>query len=91
MFGKIKNPGIAKFINQKFDLLLDISLSSAIELQYLRSLSNAQFKAGWTEVHPNYFDLSIDVSSRKEPAYLAEQLVYYLSELNKQSLVKQKV
>ncbi|MGQ7870291.1 DUF6913 domain-containing protein [Sunxiuqinia sp. sy24] len=91
MFGKIKNPEIVKFINQKFDLLLDISLSSGIELQYLRSLSKARFKAGWTEEQPNYFDLSIDVSHRQEPAYLAEQLVFYLSELNKQSLVNQKV
>lgn len=91
LFGKIKKPEIARFIEQPFDLLLDISLSQGIEMQYLRCLSQARLKAGWSMAEPNYFDLSIDVKDRKEPSYLAEQLIYYLNELNKPSLVKQEV
>lgn len=87
VFGKVKNDEIAKFIEQKFDILLDISLSSGIELQYLRCLSKARFKVGWSAKRPDYFDLSIDISNRKEPSFLAEQMLYYLSEINKQSSI----
>jgi hypothetical protein len=87
VFGKIKNQEIARFIAHKFDVLIDISLSSEIEIQYLRCLSRARFKAGWSDAQPDYFDLSIDVSKRKEPSYLAEQVIYYLGELNKQAVV----
>jgi hypothetical protein len=83
MFGKVKNEEIARFIDQKFDILLDISLSSGIELQYLRCLSKAKFKVGWSAKTPDYFDLSIDISKRKEPGFLVEQMLYYLSEINK--------
>ncbi len=87
VFGKIKSQEIARFIARKFDVLIDISLSSGIEIQYLRCLSRARFKVGWSEARPNYFDLSIDVSKRKEPSYLAEQIIHYLGELNKQAVV----
>ncbi|KOH42773.1 DUF6913 domain-containing protein [Sunxiuqinia dokdonensis] len=87
ILGKIKNEEISKFIAHKFDVLIDISLSSGIEIQYLRCLSHARFKTGWSEAKPDYFDLSIDVSRRKEPSYLAEQIIHYLGELNKQAVV----
>jgi len=87
VFGKIKNEEISKFIAHKFDVLIDISLSSGIEIQYLRCLSHARFKTGWSEARPDYFDLSIDVSKRKEPSYLADQIIHYLSEINKQAVV----
>ncbi|WP_430973712.1 DUF6913 domain-containing protein [Sunxiuqinia rutila] len=91
LFGKIKKTEIGRFIDQPFDLLLDISLCPGIEMQYLRCLSRARFKAGWSHAEPNYFDLSIDIQDRKDPSYLAEQLIFYLNELNKPSLVKQEV
>lgn len=84
VFGKVKNETIASFINQKFDILMDISLSSGVEIQYIRALSQAKFKVGWSDAKLNFFDLSIDVHNRKEPSYLAEQLVHYLTEINKQ-------
>jgi hypothetical protein len=87
VFGRIKNQEIARFIAYKFDVLIDISLSSEIEIQYLRCLSRARFKSGWSDARPDYFDLSIDVSRRKEPSYLAQQVIHYLGELNKQPLV----
>lgn len=86
IFGKVKNEKIAKFIDHKFDILIDISLSSGIEMQYLRGLSKARFKVGWADAKPNFFDLSIDICKRKEPSYLSEQVVHYLSEINKQQI-----
>ncbi|WP_321286412.1 DUF6913 domain-containing protein [uncultured Sunxiuqinia sp.] len=83
IFGKVKNEEIVRFVDQKFDILLDISLSSRIELLYLRCLSKAKFKVGWSAKAPDYFDLSIDISKRKEASFLVKQMLYYLSEINK--------
>jgi hypothetical protein len=82
-FGNLQNKEIAGFIEKEFDLLIDISLSKGTDFQYVRALSNAKFKAGWSDSIPDYFDLIIDIRNRKEPSYLAEQLVHYLSEINK--------
>ncbi len=89
LFGKIKNPEIQQFIDNQSDILIDISLSSAIEMQYIRGLSKAAFKVGWSNAEPNFFDMTIDISSQKEPGYLVEQLLYYLAELNKQQVVNE--
>lgn len=82
-FGKLRTREITSFIKQEFDLLIDISLATAIEVQFVRALSKAKFKTGWSQSTPDYFDLSIDVHKRKEPSYLAEQLIHYLSEINR--------
>lgn len=82
-FGKLKNSEVETFIDQKLDLLIDISLATEVEIQYVRALSKAKFKAGWSEASPDYFDLSIDISNNKKAAYLAEQLIHYLNEINK--------
>ena len=83
-FGKLQNQKTADFIGNDFDLLIDISLAKGTECQFVRALSKAKFKAGWSETTiPDYFDLSIDIRKRKDPGYLAEQLIYYLNEINK--------
>ena len=81
--GKLRNSEIESFIEEKFDLLIDISLAQGIEVQYVLALSKATFKVGWSPLSLKHFDLVIDVSKRKEPGYLADQIVHYLGELNK--------
>jgi len=80
-FGKPKNPAIDEFINERFDLLLDISLADSWAVQIVRALSHASFKAGWSLATPNYFDFSVDVSQRRDAYFLAEQLIHYLNEI----------
>ncbi|HKJ43209.1 MAG TPA: hypothetical protein VKA27_14025 [Sunxiuqinia sp.] len=82
-FGNIKNREMNDFMDRRFDLLIDISLAKSLEVRYVRALSRASFKVGWSPVQPDYLDLSIDVSHRKEPSYLVEQILHYLSEINK--------
>ncbi len=79
--GMPKSPTVTDFLNTNFDLLLDISMSSSVQAQVIRALSRASFKVGWAEAEPDFFDLSIDVSKRREPGYLVEQLIYYLNEI----------
>lgn len=80
--GKPKNPAVIEFINERFDVLLDISLADALPVQIVRALSRASFKTGWSPAVPNYYDFSIDVSQRRDAYFLAEQLIHYLNEIN---------
>ncbi|MGQ8338970.1 DUF6913 domain-containing protein [Sunxiuqinia sp. A32] len=82
-YGIPKSEEVKEFINTSFDLLIDISLSDEIYAQAVRALSKAHFKTGWSNAEPNYFDLRIEVNHRKEPSFLAEQLLHYLEEINK--------
>jgi len=77
--GVPKSPIVKEFIDEKFDLFIDISLSDTIPVQIIRALSLASFKAGWSLAQPNYFDFNLDVSKRREAYYLAEQLIHYLN------------
>lgn len=82
LFGTPKTQAVNDFINQKFDILIDISLADSLSVQIVRALSLASFKTGWSLASPNFFDFSIDVSQRRDAYYLAEQLIYYLNEIN---------
>ena len=82
-WGELQNDALAVFIEKELDLLIDISLTEGAEFRYVRALSNARFKAGWSDSLPDYFDLSINIGNKKEPGYLAEQLIHYLGEINK--------
>ncbi len=81
-FGTPKNPAVTEFINEKFDLLIDISLSDKLPVLIVRAMSAATFKAGWSLATPDFFDFSVDVSKRRDAYYLAEQLIHYLNEIN---------
>lgn len=80
--GKPKNQAVIDFINEQFDLLIDISLSDTLPVQIVRAMSAANFKTGWSMATPNFFDFCVDVSKRRDAYYLAEQLIHYLNEIN---------
>lgn len=71
-----------QFIQEPFDILIDLSISKAIALQYLLVYSPATFKVGWKGTEQNYYDLNIDVSEKPQCRYLMEQIVYYLENIH---------
>ena len=71
------------FINTEFDLLLNIALVQTLPLTFITALSRAKFKIGWSPVDNNYFDLNIKIGTKQDALYLAEQQIFYLSQLNK--------
>ena len=82
MFGRPKSNSIVQFEQEKFDILIDLSISKTIALQYILVHSSAQFKVGWHGTEVNYYDLNIDVSERPQCQYLLEQIIYYLENIN---------
>ena len=70
------------FIHEKFDFLIDLSITKNIVLQYILIYSVANLKTGWRGNDPNLYDLEIDVASNPNCRYLMEQILFYLEKLN---------
>ncbi len=81
-FFKPSIPESEAFINEKFDVLIDINFSNVFPLRYITSMSRGSLKVGLlSEDSPVPFDLMID---QREPAiddYL-EQVLRYLEMIN---------
>ncbi len=81
-FGRPKSGDGTQFIQQEFDILIDLSINKNIVLQYLLIHSLAKFKVGWKSGDPNFYDLEIDVTANPRCRFLMEQIIHYLEELN---------
>lgn len=80
--GRPKTGDGIQFIQQQFDILIDLSIQKILALQYILVHSVATFKVGWESSEYNYYDLNIDVSQKPQCSYLMEQIVYYLENIN---------
>jgi hypothetical protein len=77
-----KDDSIINFIQQEFDILIDLNLQDNFPLHYLSALSKAKFKIGkFTDVL-NLFDLMIEVSPDKGVKYFLRNLDHYLLQIN---------
>ena len=81
-FGRPQTGDGMHFVNEHFDILIDLSIAKTIASQYILVYSQATFKVGWQGVEQNYYDLNIDVSEKPLCRYLMEQAVYYLESIN---------
>ena len=81
-FGRPKNSSGIQFIQEPFDILIDISAFKTIALRYIVVHSWATFKVGWEGSEPNYYDLNIDITEKPQCRYLMEQIIHYLENIN---------
>jgi hypothetical protein len=72
------------FINNKFDVLIDINFKKLLPLQYISSLSIAAFKVGLfePEVTDTPFDLMIELKSPVDIDTYLIQIIQYLEMIN---------
>lgn len=70
------------FYSRNPDILFDLSMSVALELQYLVKLSKAQFKVSAYTDEENDYDLMIKLRDQDDVGYLCEQVKHYVSLLN---------
>lgn len=82
-YGKPKNTNVDDFINNKFDILFDLSLANDFPLEYIAALSLAKFKVGRYTTDKADYDFMIDISKNPKHDYLIEQIKNYISMLNK--------
>jgi hypothetical protein len=72
------------FIDEEFDILLDLSVEDYIPLLYITGVSRARFKAGLkSDRRSRYLDLMIDLGEKDGLDELIEQVDHYLTIINK--------
>ncbi len=81
-FGRPKSGDGIHFVQEVFDILIDLSMIKTVALQYMLIHSAAKFKVGWKADDPNLYDLEIDVNANPQCRFLMEQIIFYLEKLN---------
>lgn len=83
-FGKPSAPVISNFINEEFDLLIDLNIHDHFPLKYISALSKAKFKVGkYKEQEEAVYDMMIDADNTQTLKYFLRQVDTYIAMLNK--------
>lgn len=78
-------PGfVDQFIQDDFDILIDLNLERVYPLQYISTLSKAKFKIGRFEDGDTHFDFMIELPEDKGLKYFLKNLDLYIQQINKQ-------
>jgi len=77
-----ESPVVSDFIDQPFDMLIDLSLHDYFPVQYIANLSKSQFKIGRFANSNNCYDLMFEINEDSSLNYYIEHLTYYLNLLS---------
>ena len=84
-FGEPNMSFIKGLLNTKFDVVLDLTLSEILPLQYVLAYADASFKTGRKTANFDLLDFMIDVekesSSAADVNYLFKQIIFYLKNI----------
>ncbi len=78
-----QKPFVKDFLEEEFDILIDLSLAEFFPLLYLAAKTKAGLKIGrFDENHQDYYDLMIDVPADSSIEYFMGQVIHYLTKIN---------
>lgn len=81
--GKPADPLLVNFVNEPFDILLDLNINDLLPLKYLVAQSVSHFKVGrWEEDDADLHDFLITSPPDKGLKYFLRNIDLYLSKLN---------
>jgi len=84
-FGKPTTHIIDNFIEEEYDLLIDLNIHDHFSLKYITALSKAKFKVGkYKEEDESIYDMMIDADNTQTLKYFLRQIDTYITMLNKQ-------
>lgn len=90
LFYKPVDSKVRDFINQDFDLLIDLSTRETLPLQYIAGCSLAHCRVGkFTEENSACYDLMIDVGSQVPVRDFIDQIIHYLTIINSEKSTSQ--
>lgn len=79
---------IRNFINEEYDLLIDLNIHDHFALKYIAALSKSSFKVGkYDEEGIDIHDLMIDADNTKTVKYFLRQIDTYITMLNSEKLI----
>jgi len=74
------------FLEEEFDVLIDLNLDDHFPLKYISTLSRARFKVGkFSNENEKIQDLLIDIAPNKTFKYFLQQVDIYLDMINKKT------
>ena len=80
---KPKNPIVNAFIEEEYDILIDLNVNNVYPIQYISGLSNAKLKVGNFDMkNMNYYDFMINVNDDFTVDNYIEQIKHYLNTIN---------
>ena len=83
LIGKPSPIFIEQFLEEEYDLLIDLNLNDHYPLKYMASMSNAKFKAGkYSKKDTKMYDMMIDIEKTKTLKYFLKQIDTYITMLN---------
>jgi hypothetical protein len=83
-YGKPNTHIIENFINEEYDLLIDLNIHDHFALKYIAALSKAKFKVGkFKEGDEQIYDMMIDADNTQKLKYFLRQVDTYITMLNK--------
>ncbi len=80
--GKTNNTSITDFINQKPDLLINLSLKDNFHTKFVFALSHANFKVSGHK-KCSHADFIIDISKNRDLTFFIDQIDIYLNNIKK--------
>ncbi len=88
--GKPSSIIIKNFIDEEYELLIDLNVHDHFSLRYIAALSKATFKVGKYDENEEIYDMMIDSDNTKKVKYFLRQVDTYITMLNKnESTAKQ--
>lgn len=77
-----KSQFINDFINEKFDILFDLSVGDFFPVHYVITLSPSEYKVGRFKNTEDY-DLMIETGKNKQISFLVDQIKHYLNMIHR--------
>jgi hypothetical protein len=80
---KPNNNFVKDFIEEEFDIVIDLNLNENLSSKYISGVSKAKFKVGiYDERNSDYYDMMIKVEDKNNLNEFIKQILHYLNILN---------
>ncbi len=77
------SPLVENFINEEFDILINLNIGLCFPLQYISAISKAKFRVGQYDMkNTGFYDFMIHTPKNETLKHFIEQTDYYLNKIN---------
>lgn len=77
-----KNRDVQKFINQPFDILINLTPHGSLPLEYIAAFSKAKFRVGPSTDKTYCYELMIDSPAKKDLQSFIQQVTFFINKMN---------
>ncbi len=78
---------IDNFVNDEFDILMDLGIPEQLPIMYITSMSKAKCKVGrYMEKYVDFYDVMIEAGENKKLDYVVKTTHDYMMVLNKKAI-----